>query len=245
MTTSQALLSSPVVLEILQLVLAIALAFVLAFAVRRRQMVALLFSGGALIVILLLWSTYREAWGLSAAALGLLALLALATRDILAQWAAGVALRESELLEVGNLVDTPLGSGKVHSIGSTHTTLTSGREQQALRIPNRMLLNGSLQVLNESDDDAAVSVSLPVPKGIDTQKLHRIAMIAAATSPYASLHKRPRSFMQVMENGRIEMRIEGFVFASGYEEEFKSHLIESWLEATQLHRSEPQTSAHS
>jgi len=132
-------------------------------------------------------------------------------------------IEEGDLLEVGGV------HGEVVKVGVRALVLRS-TDAADVRIPYHLVLSGPLMNHHHATADIPIEVDLPLQHGTPAAQLAQAAM-CAATSPYASLHKRPETYLQTGEHGAAAwIRVRGYVFDSTFAEAFRSHIVESWLE---------------
>lgn len=184
-------------------------------------------AGFALVMILTVGAT----GGAYAIVLPVIVILLWAGRGIVADILGGLQLAVTRPFGVGEWIESQGHRGRVVAMGVSHVVLRAEDETE-IHLPNHRLATGELVNVSRAMGDTPIEVELPLPRGIDASGARARATICAATSPYASLHKRPETFLTVDPStaDRVSVRVRGYVFDSDYSEVYESHIVEAWLE---------------
>jgi small-conductance mechanosensitive channel len=153
--------------------------------------------------------------------------------DVLAGWLVMARVPFSR----GDLVEAAGRRGIVVRVGMTALRLR-GFDHIEHEIPNWRLLREGLSRLSVDAAEVPVEVDLPWNASVAPIDARALAAICAATSPFASLHARPETFLMVDDRDatRIRVRVRGYVFDPTYAEKYRSHVLEAWLENTSVAR---------
>jgi hypothetical protein len=161
------------------------------------------------------------------------ALLAWGARGFVEDVIAGWLVMARVPFSRGDLVEAAGRRGIVVRVGMTALRLR-GFDHIEHEVPNWRLLREGLSRLSVDASEVPVEVDLPWNAAIPPIEARALAAICAATSPFASLHARPETFLMVDERDatRIRVRVRGYVFDPTYAEKYRSHVLEAWLENT-------------
>lgn len=161
------------------------------------------------------------------------ALLAWGARGFVEDVMAGWLVMARVPFSRGDLVEAAGRRGVVVHVGMTALRLR-GFDHIEHEVPNWRLLREGLSRLSVDAAEVPVEVDLPWNAAIPPIDARALAAICAATSPFASLHARPETFLTVDERDatRIRVRVRGYVFDPAYAEKYRSHVLEAWLENT-------------
>lgn len=170
-------------------------------------------------------------FGSSVVAIPVVALAAFSLRHTVEDLFAGVMLSLHPAFRRGNLIRVDQVQGRVLAVGPVRLQIRS-TEEGDVSLPNRLVWAQRLVNLSREGSDSPISVRLPVPSRMDGREAMSVAVVCAATSPFASLHKRPETFLEFDEGdaGRAWIRVRGFVFDPVHAETYRSHIVEAWFE---------------
>lgn len=140
----------------------------------------------------------------------------------------------------GDMVETGGRRGVVIRAGLTSLRIR-GFDRIEHDIPWSSMVVHGVSRMSLQNAEVPVEVDLPWTLNIEPGKARSIAAMCAATSPFASLHSRPETFL-IASPGRdnqVCVRVRGFVFEAEFAEAFRSHVLEAWLERTSVDRRPP------
>ncbi len=158
-------------------------------------------------------------------------LLLWAVRDGVEDVVAGVFIAFTSPCRYGDWIRVRDIEGEVVHLGTTHIRLRAGDDTE-VQIPNRRLVRDELVNVSRATADTPVEIVLPISGLAAPQEARSFAALCAATSPYASLHKRAETFLEVdhTQPAQIGIRVRGYVFDSRFSERYRSHIVEAWIE---------------
>lgn len=166
------------------------------------------------------------------AAIGLLATLVWAARRPTEDAFAALVIAFGRLLAPGDWVEIGGRRGRVMRRGMFWVRL-AGVDGRLWVVPNREIVRSGVQLIASAAADTPVDVLLPVQPGCALRDARERAAICAATSPFASMRKRPETFLDLGEGaGRAHVRVRGYVYDPAYVEAYRSHVVEAWLEGS-------------
>jgi small-conductance mechanosensitive channel len=182
------------------------------------------------------------------AALFLLALID--TGDVAARWAglaflatlvwaarlptedafAAIVLVFGRVLAPGDWIEVRGRRGRVLRRGAFWVRLEGSDGTQWI-VPNRHIVADGVVTLTRAARDTPVDVVLPIRGSLSLADAREAAGLCAASSPYASLHRRPETFLDIRDGETVPLlRVRGFVYDPAYVEIFRSHVVEAWLD---------------
>jgi hypothetical protein len=135
----------------------------------------------------------------------------------------------------GDMVETGGRRGVVIRAGLTSLRIR-GFDRIEHDIPWSSMVRQGVSRMSLQNAEVPVEVDLPWNVTIEPGTARSIAAMCAATSPFASLHSRPETFL-IATPGRDDqvcVRVRGFVFEAEFAEAFRSHVLEAWLERTSV-----------
>ena len=162
-----------------------------------------------------------------------LGVLVYALRDLITDSATGILLMARLPFGEGDLVETGGRRGVVVRAGLTSLRIR-GFDHIEHDLPWTALVRQGVSRMSLRHAEVPVEVDLPWRTNIAPGDARSIAAVCAATSPFASLHSRPETFL-VADGSRqddVRVRVRGYVFDAAYAEAFQSHVLEAWLERT-------------
>jgi small-conductance mechanosensitive channel len=171
--------------------------------------------------------------GAYAVALPPLVLLLWSVRGIAEDVASGVVLVGTRRLRAGDWIRWNGTSGRIQRVGFAHLVVEL-RDHSVIHVAHREAIRGDLQLISAGGVDAAVETALPLPDGLSPADARELATVCAATSPYASLHQRPRTILVAERDGTLTLRVRGYVCDAQFGEAYRSHIVEAWYDATRL-----------
>jgi len=153
--------------------------------------------------------------------------LGLASQDLVRNVIAGVILTADRGFEVGDVIRIGEHEGEVQMIGLRHVELVTSSGHMT-EIPNVQFLTQSSSNVTPNTKDAQVAISMLLPPHTSVTEARAIAYEAAAISRFASPRRPPRVFIDAEPDKPLETRlnIRGFVFDPGYDEHYRSDVVE-------------------
>lgn len=214
---------------LISLLLTSLIALKIGFRHREHQMARLraIMVNSTILLLIPLWITgiFSNYWAM----LPLLLFLLWTIRKTIEDLVAGAFLFISNPITLGDLLEIDNILGEVIEIGVRALVLRRA-DAAEIRIPFHLILHSPLMNHHHATADIPIEVDLPIQNGSYTRQLEYAAM-CAATSPYASLHKHPETYLQTSKQGaNTWIRVRGYVFDSTFAEAFRSHIVEAWLE---------------
>lgn len=176
-------------------------------------------------------ATLGAASGAYVVALPPLLFLLWAVRGVAENVACGVVLGLTRPFDIGDWVAWEDDAGEVVAIALTHVRLRR-RDHSVLQIPHHTVLATTLRSVSPDAVDAPVEALLSLPPGLPPTQARELAVLCAATSPYASLRRRPETFVETEQGGGLALRVRGYVSDARHGETYRSHMIEAWHEST-------------
>jgi len=144
---------------------------------------------------------------------------------------AGLILSAMRVFRIGDSIETAGHVGVVDSMGLTQLRIRS-RDGSLRYLRYRAIVTGGVTNASRARSDVAIEVSLPLHPGDSPAQAREYAALCAATSPFASLHKRPETFLTAPVPGARDacVVVRGYVFDTAHSELYRSHIVEAWLE---------------
>lgn len=201
-------------------------------AARRIELIRLSLLAGCVALLLIVMIESPARW-MEWAALAFLATLVWAARRPTEDAFAALVIAFGRMLASGDWVEVNGRRGRVLRRGMFWVRM-SGTDGKEWIVPNREILAGGLATIARAAADTPVDVLLPVPAGASLRASRERAAICAATSPYASMRRRPETFLDI-EGGHLRhatVRVRGYVYDPAYVEMYRSHVVEAWLEGS-------------
>jgi hypothetical protein len=183
--------------------------------------------GASVAGLAFVWADKGAAWGL----LPVVVLLAWGARGFFEDLVAGWIVMARVPFGRGDLVEAAGRRGIVTRAGLTALRLR-GFDHVEHDVPYWRLLREGVSRLSVAATEVPVEVDLPWLPSLPPIEARSYAAICAASSPFASLHARPETFLVAdpVDGSRIRVRVRGYVFDAAYAEAFRSHVLEAWME---------------
>ncbi|MFT4703104.1 MAG: small-conductance mechanosensitive channel [Bradymonadia bacterium] len=197
-------------------------------AEQHRARTAVVFFAIALVLVATTLGASRGAYPV---ALPPVLLLMWAFRHWFENLAGGLVLAVTRPFRCGDWVRWKTIDGEVCHIGLTQVRLRAADETVS-QVPHRLLLASPITNLSRQAMDAPVEVTLPMRTELAPIEARALAAVCAATSPYASLRRRPETFTAFDNAGRLEIRVRGYAVDALHIEQYRSHIVEAWFEST-------------
>lgn len=182
------------------------------------------------LVSLALLATAPPAWLLVVIAPALI-VTAFASRDIVRNAFAGAALAFEHSILAGDLIEVATDAGDVRgqvvAIGVRRTLLRYPDGADVL-LPNLTLFNSTVRTNRGHELDSVVEIELDVDEQVSTAefpRLQEIARRAAATSRFASPHKKPEVFLEPSAEGAYRVTVQAYAFAPDYVRHLRTDVI--------------------
>ena len=185
----------------------------------------------ASVLTFLVAASVGVAVGAYAVALPPLVLVLWSVRGIAEDVASGVVLGGTRSMRAGDWIRWNGVAGRIRYIGFAHMAIEL-RDHSIVHVAHRQAIRGDLQLISAGGVDAAVETALPLPATLCPVDARELAMVCAATSPYASLHQRPSTILVAESDGSLTLRVRGYVCDAQFGEAYRSHIVEAWHEAT-------------
>ncbi len=199
----------------------------------RARVLAFALAAGSLFALALRLTAFDELWVWSIPVL----FAAFVLRRFIEDAVSGVLLLARVPFGQGDMVETGGRRGVVIRAGLTSLRIR-GFDRIEHDIPWSSMVAHGVSRMSLQSAEVPVEVDLPWTLNIEPGKARSIAAMCAATSPFASLHSRPETFLiaSTGRNDQVCVRVRGFVFEAEFAEAFRSHVLEAWLERTSVDR---------